>query len=86
MKLKKEFIVYNSGEESMLVPSGSADFSGLVKGNETFGTILKYLASDISEQELIRSLCREYDAPEEKIAGDVKKAIAILREVGALEA
>lgn len=86
MKLKKEFIVYNSGEESMLVPSGSAAFSGLVKGNETFGAILKLLSADISEEELIRSLCDEYDASAEKIAADVKKAVAILREIGALEA
>lgn len=85
MKLKKEFIIYNTREESMLVPGGRAQFSGLVKGNETFGAILKHLSEEISEQDLIRAMCEEYDAPAEKITEDVRKAITILRDIGALD-
>jgi len=85
MKLKKDFIIYNTREESMLVPSGRALFSGLVKGNETFGVILKHLSEEISEQDLIQTMCEEYDAPSEKIAEDVRKAITILRDIGALD-
>ena len=38
MKLRKEFIAHDTGGESLLVPAGGAGFSGLVRGNKTFGS------------------------------------------------
>ena len=32
MKLKKEFIIHNTGDNSMLVPTGAAHFSGMAEG------------------------------------------------------
>lgn len=85
MKLKKEFILYNAGEETMLVPSGKAAFSGVLKGNETLGAILDLLQADTTEQAIVKAMCGEFDAPEEKIAADVRKVLSTLREIGALE-
>ena len=85
MKLKKEFIVHNTEKESLLVPVGGAAFSGLVRGNRTFGAILEGLRKETDEAALLASLCARFDAPEERIAADLSKALAALREVGALD-
>lgn len=39
MKLSKDFISHKSGSDFILVPTGTAEFSGVVKGNSTFGWI-----------------------------------------------
>ncbi len=69
-----------------LVPSGESDFSGVVRGNKTLGAILGLLKTDITEQQIITALRKEYtDAPEGMIERDVHKAVENLREIGALE-
>ena len=85
MRLKKEFITHETGSESMLIPAGGAGFSGLVKGNKTLGAILALLREDTTEEQIISAMTQRFDAPEEKIADDVKKAIAELRKIGAID-
>lgn len=85
MKLKKEFIAHDTGSESLLVPAGGAGFSGLVKGNKTLGVILDLLKQDTTEKEIITAMCARFDAQEEVISRDVKKALAELRRIGALD-
>ena len=68
----------------MLVPGGRAKFSGVVKGNDTLGAILRLLSEETTEQEVIRAMIDAYDAPEEIIARDVRSVITALREIGAL--
>ena len=85
MKLNKNFIVHNTDEESLLVPVGNAEFSGIVRGNKTLGTILELLKKDTTEDELIAALKGCYDASADVIAADVKEALASLRKIGALD-
>ena len=85
MKLKDGFIPYDSGDEALLVPAGGAGFSGLVRGNKTLGAILSLLGKDTTEAELVAAMGRRFDAPEEAIARDVKRALAELRKIGALD-
>ena len=84
MKLKKEFIAQNIGNESLLVPTGEADFAGLVKGNKTMGVILELLQKDTSEAEIVAAMKARFDAPEEIIFRDVRKVLSELRRIGAL--
>ena len=85
MKLKKEFIPHETGNESLLIPAGGAGFSGLVKGNKTLGVILELLKEDTSEEKIIESMKQRFDAPEEVIAGDVRKVLSELRNIGAID-
>lgn len=85
MKLKSVFITRNTENECLLVPTGGAGWSGLVKGNKTLGAILELLKKDISEQEMIAALLKRFDAPESVIAADVKKALENLRKIGAID-
>ena len=85
MKLKKEFITHDTGTESLLVPTGNAGFAGLVKGNKTLGAILGLLKQDTTEAEIVAAMKARFDAPEEIIARDVKKALSELRKIGAID-
>lgn len=85
MKLKKEFITHNTESESLLVPTGDAGFSGLVRGNKTLGAILELLKNDTDEAGIVSALSARFDAPESVIAGDVSKVVAELRKIGALD-
>ncbi|MBQ6465235.1 MAG: PqqD family protein [Oscillospiraceae bacterium] len=85
MKLNKHFIVHEIGGESLLVPVGGAEFSGIVRGNKTLGALLELLKTETSEAELVAALCARFDAPEEQIASDVAKALESLRGIGAID-
>lgn len=85
MKLKNEFITHDTGTESLLVPTGKASFSGLVKGNKTLGAILELLKTGTTEADLITALKSRFDAPEGAIERDVAKALSELRKIGALD-
>ena len=84
MKLKKDFITHDTGRQSMLVPVGTAGFSGLVKGNRTLGVILSLLKEDTTEAEIVAAMKARFDAPEEKVRADVQKALSALRKIDAL--
>lgn len=85
MKLKNGFILHETGSESLLIPSGSAGFSGLVKGNKTLGAILELLKEDTTEEKIITAMKQRFDAPENVIVADVKKALSELRKIGAVD-
>ena len=85
MKLKKDFITHDMENESLLIPTGASGFSGIVKGNSTFGAIVALLENETTEAAVIDAMCKEYDAPRELIAEDVKKAVECLRGIGALD-
>ncbi len=85
MKLKSRFITHETGNESLLIPTGGAGFSGLVKGNKTLGAILELLKDETTEEKIVEALSERFDAPAEKISSDVKKALSELRKIGAIE-
>lgn len=85
MKLNKEFLLHNTSSESILVPTGNAGFSGVVRGNKTLGAVLELLQTEISETELIAGMRARFDAPEDMIERDVQKILNELRKIGALD-
>lgn len=84
MKLNKSFIVHHTAGESLLVPVGGAGFSGIVRGNKTFGAVLELLKQETTEAEIVSALKARFDAPESVITADVDKALKELRQIGAL--
>ncbi len=85
MKLKKGFIARVTEKESLLVPTGTAGFAGLVRGNKTLGAILEALKTETTEAEIVTALTSRFDAPEDAISRDVKNALAELRKIGAID-
>ena len=85
MKLKREFIAHSGAGESLLVPSGGAEFVGIVRGNQTLGAILELLQAETDEASVVRAMCAKFNGDRDLIAGDVHRAIEALRGIGALE-
>ena len=85
MKLSRDFISHDTGSENLLVPTGNAKFSGLVRGNRTFGVILELLKKETTEGEIIAAMKARFDVSEEIIIRDVEKALTELRKIGALD-
>ena len=85
MRLQKDFITFDTEGETLLVSSGAEGFSGLVKGNKTLGAILELLRQDTTEADIVAAMKERFDAPEEVITRDVKKALSELRKIGALD-
>ena len=85
MRLRKNYIARTSGNEPLLVPAGGSGFAGMVRGNRTLGAILELLRQDTTEEQIVEAMKKRFDAPEERIAADVKKALTELRKIGAID-
>ncbi len=85
MKLSKYFILHDSDGETILVPTGNASFSGIVRGNKTLGAVLECLRSETTEEDIVAALKARFDAPEGAIERDVAKALAALGKIGAID-
>ena len=85
MKIKDSFISHESDGESMLIPTGDAAFSGIVKGNATLGAIVELMQEETTEEEVVDKMCARFDAPREVIARDVHRVVEELTKIGAID-
>ncbi|MBQ3383950.1 MAG: PqqD family protein [Erysipelotrichaceae bacterium] len=85
MKLSKNFVMHNTGEVAFLAPVSGTGFSGMVRGNSTFGVIIKLLQNDTTEEEIVMKIVEKYTGNLEQITSDVHRAVEQLREIGAIE-
>ncbi len=84
MKLKDDFITYESDGEQILV-SASGAFSGLARSNKTAAFIIECLKEETTADAIVGTMLKKYNAPRDLIASDVEKIISKLREIGAIE-
>lgn len=85
MKLKKEFITYNTDDKQYMVSTDTKLFSGLVKSNQTAAFIIDCLKEETDTDQIVEKMLSVYDAPSDVIAKDVRKVIDKLKSVGALD-
>lgn len=85
MRLKDNFLTYSKDNDTYILPPVDSGFEGIIRGNETLGRIIALLSHDTSEEEITRAIVDEYDAPYESVNADVKRAVEILRGIGALD-
>ncbi len=85
MKLNKNFLIHKTGSEVVVVPMGNANFSGVIKGNETLGVILDYLKKDITKEQIISEMKKIYDDENGQIELDVNNIVTRLKAVGAID-
>ena len=55
MKLSEHFIVHKTDIETILVPVGGTDFSGVMKGNAILGDILSVLKEETTEEGIVKA-------------------------------
>lgn len=85
MRLSKDFLAHDTGDEVVLVPTGRAEFSGLLRGNKTLGAILELLHAETTPEEITARMCERFDVAPEVARRDVDKVVAQLREIGAID-
>ena len=85
MKIKDTFIVHKMDNETLLVPTGAADFRGLAQGNKTVGAILEFLLTDTDEEEIVRKLSERFEGNIEDMRADVADILTQLRSIGAID-
>lgn len=87
MKLKYNFESVDMGDEIIAVPVGSnaQQVHGILKLNAEGQRIASLLTSNISEQEIIEILAKEYGEKTETIAVHVHRAIEVFRTNDLLE-
>ena len=71
--------------ETLIVPTGRAGFAGVVKGNDTFGTIVRMLQNSTTEDAIIARLQQTYTDPYKQIQKDVQHIVSELRKIGAID-
>lgn len=85
MKINKNFLPHDDGENKLLVSTGATKFSGLVRGNSTAGFIIECLENDTTEDEIVEKMQQEWDVSDEIARKDVQKIIEQLRSIGAID-
>ena len=85
MKLNEKFILHKNKDGIYVVPTASAEFHGLVRGNKTVMTILECLSEETTEEDIVRTLMEKYDGREDDIRSDVSDVLGKLKKIGAVD-
>ncbi len=85
MKLKFDFIINDIADQKVAVAVGEGleQFNGFLKMNDTGASIFEKLKNDISREELIAAMQKEYpEETEDSVAECVDGFVAKLSEAG----
>ena len=88
MKIKSGFVVQKVGSSYLAVAVGERadDFNAMIRMNATGAFVWEQLsAADLTEQELIAALVREYSVSAEIAARDIAGVVSALRRAGLLD-
>lgn len=74
-------------DETVAIPLGKNAqlFHGVIKMNDTGAFILDLLKEEISEEDIVRLISKEFDASKEQITADVHSYLDEFRTRGLLE-
>lgn len=85
MKLREEFVTHMLGDTQVMVATGSSDFAGIVRSNESAAFLVDQLKADTTREGLINAMSAEYDGTPEQIEHAVDYVLEKLRSIDALE-
>ena len=87
MKAKYHFEMMELDDGLVAVPvgDGAEKFHGVLKVNETAASILKLLAADTTEKEIVNALLQEYSGQKEQIEEYVHAFVEKMKSEGIVE-
>ena len=88
MKLKYNFVTNEVADKIVAVAVGGdlGKFNGFIKMNDTGAYIFNMLKSDVTEEEIVAAMKKDYeDAAEEEIRETVSEFVGKLKEADVLE-
>ena len=86
MKLKDGFVLRNIAGQYMAIPVGARakELHGIIGLNETGAFIWERLSKNISQEEIVKDLCEEYEVQPEEAAVSVQRFFEKLEAEGML--
>ena len=86
MKLKYKFVTNEVAGKTVAVAVGEdlESFGGFIKLNETGAFIFYLLREEISKEEIVKAICREYDVTEEKAIKATEEFLEYLSSFGVI--
>jgi len=87
MKIKDNFVLRNVAGVNVVVPLGqeTVNFNGMITLNDSGVFLWKKLSSDISTNELISAMLKEYEIDKETASNDINEFIEKLKSANILE-
>lgn len=87
MKINKDFLVTELGDEVLLIPTGQAEdsFRGIVRLNETAAFIVNCLKEEATPEQITDALLAEYEVERTAAKNHIDELIENLRKIGAIE-
>lgn len=85
MKIKEGFVTRDVAGEQIMVATGAAKFSGMVRSNSSGAFIINCLKEETTKEQIIEAMLEKYDAPRDVLERDVDKVLASLRGIGAID-
>ena len=81
MRLKNHFESMTMRDRLVAVPVGNGvQFNGALKLNKTAAAIFELLKDDVSQEQIVDALSRQFDAPRELLEKDVQNCIDEFRQ------
>lgn len=82
MKIKDGFILKNVAGNYIIVPVGGefVDLGAMITANETGAFLWEMLKEDVSTEELVAALMKEYDIEENIAREDIEAFLDILKK------
>ena len=86
MRIKEGFVLREVAGQNMVIATGEAskDFHGMIRLNGTGKIIWRGLQEKLSEEEIAKKLCADYEIDEESAKQDVNEFLAKMTEMGFL--
>ena len=87
MKLKYNFAIQEVTDFWAAVPVGkdAKKYKGVMSLNESAKDMMEFLREDITEEELVKKMLKEYAVPEEQLRKDVADFIQKLKDAEVLD-
>lgn len=87
MRIEKEFVLREIAGDYIVVPTGKAvlEFNGLISVNEVGASIWNMLQNEVTFEDLLQGILKEYDVEEEIAKQDIQEFLDKLIQNGILE-
>lgn len=86
MRVEKEFVLREIAGDYIIIPTGKTvlEFNGMITVNEVGASIWKMLQNEVTLEDLVQGLLREYDVEETVAREDIREFLNTLTERGIL--
>ena len=86
MKIEKEYVLREIAGDYIIIPVGTTvfEFNGLITVNEVGVFLWKMLQKEVTMEELVQGVLKEYDVEEEVARNDIEEFVEKLSNAGVL--